>query len=187
MSLLISGDVEASGPCPGLGDLAMFGLVLIEPGLTRRFASGLMRPECERYTPSAYMFGYTREQHEAAEFSILERLLAMDEWLKSLGSPNGRHVLTTDNPGFDFGWLNYECHHKLGYCPFGHSARRIGDVYAGLRGRPRDTAGWKRYRKTPHDHDPMNDSLGNGEAWIAMWEKHGTTAEAQRAGMKVPK
>jgi hypothetical protein len=185
MTILISGDVEASGDCPGMGDLAMFGLVVIEPGLARRFESGLMRPECARYRPSSYMFGVTREQHEAATLTITERMLALREWLRSLGSTNGRYVLVTDNPGFDFGWLNYECHHKLGEGPFGHSARRIGDVYAGLKGEPRNTSGWKKYRKAPHDHNPINDALGNAEAWLEMWRVHGTTKEALLAG--VPK
>lgn len=184
MTILVSGDTEASGDCPGLGDLAMFALVAIEPGLTRRFESGLMRPECKIYRQSAYdVFGITREQHENAPHSIEERIIAMDEWLQGLGSSNGRYVLVTDNPGFDFMWLAYECHHKLGRCPFGHSARRIGDAYAGLRQRPRDTMGWKRLRIAPHDHNPMNDSLGNAQAWLAMWPKYGTTKEALNAGV----
>lgn len=185
MTILISGDVEASGPCAGLGDMAMFGLVVIEPGLTRRFESGLMRPESDRYRPSSYMFGVTREQHEAATFTISERMHAMRDWIQSLGAKNGRHVLVSDNPGFDFGWLNYECQHKLEESIFGHSARRIGDVYAGLRGDPRNTSGWRKYRKAPHDHNPINDALGNAEAWLEMWRLHGTTKEALLAG--VPK
>lgn len=186
MTILISADTEASGPCPGLGDLAMFALVVMEPGQERRFESGLMRPECDRFNPGAYMFGVTREQHLAAEFSIAERMIAMDEWLRTLGSSNGRYVLVSDNPGFDFGWINYECHHKLGYGPFGHSARRIGDVYAGLRSRPRDTSGWKRYRRAPHDHNPVNDALGNAQAWETMWQTHGIGKDAMLAGAPKP-
>lgn len=187
MTILISADVEASGNCPGLGDLACFGLVVIEPGLTRRFESGLMRPECKTYRESAYMFGVTREEHENAPYSITERMIAMSEWIQGLGSSNGRYVMVSDNPGFDFMWLAYESHHKLGQSPFGHSARRIGDVYAGLRQRPRDTQGWKKLRKAPHDHNPINDALGNAEAWLAMWEMYGTTKEALTAGVQKTK
>ena len=185
MTILISADVEASGPCPGMGDLAMFALVAIEPGLTRRFSSGLMRAECERYNPSAYMFGVAREQHLAATATIAERMVAMVQWLDGLGSSNGRYVMVSDNPGFDFGWLNWALwtHTADAGGRFGHSARRIGDVYAGLRQRPRDTSGWKRYRKTPHTHDPLDDALGNAEAWLEMWARHGTTREALEAGV----
>jgi hypothetical protein len=163
----------------------MFALVVVEPGLTRVFESGLMRPECKIYNPKAYMFGVTREEHENAPYSIEERMFAMRDWLEKIESSNGRYVLLSDNPGFDFGWINYECHHKLGMNPFGHSARRIGDAYAGLRSRPRDTSGWKSLRKAPHDHNPANDAKGNAEAWLEMWPKYGTGKEALGAG--VPK
>ena len=188
MTILIMGDVEASGDCPGMGDMAMFALVVIEPGLSRRFESGLMRPECERYRQNCYdVFGITREEHENASYSIAERMQAMSEWLEGLGSSNGRYVLVSDNPGFDAMWMNYECHHKLGRNPFGHSARRIGDVYAGLRGRPRDTMGWKDLRVAPHDHNPLNDALGNAQAWLSMWEKYGPDKDARLAGIPKPR
>jgi hypothetical protein len=49
--------------------------------------------------------------------------------------------------------------------PFGHSARRISDFWAGLQ---RDwwlTQTWKKFRQTPHDHNPVNDAMGNVEAF----------------------
>ena len=48
--------------------------------------------------------------------------------------------------------------------PFGHSGRRIGDFWAGLTGTGA-TQGWKRLRKTAHDHNPVNDAMGNAEAF----------------------
>jgi hypothetical protein len=29
-------------------------------------------------------------------------------------------------------------------------------------------APWKHLRRTPHDHDPVNDARGNAEALLAM-------------------
>jgi hypothetical protein len=29
----------------------------------------------------------------------------------------------------------------------------------------RSTQGWKRLRVTPHDHNPVNDAMGNPEAF----------------------
>jgi hypothetical protein len=55
----------------------------------------------------------------------------------------------------------------------GHSARRIGDVWSGLRKRPLETVTWRRFRVTPHDHDPLNDAMGNAEAWLEMWKQYG--------------
>lgn len=178
MTTLISGDTEISGPCPGLGDLIMFGCVVVEPGLTRSFASGMMRPECPHYEQSRYDFlGITRAQHEAAPYSIEERIRAFAEWVEAIGDPKNLYILLTDNPGVDHAWLTYEMHHKLGRSVLGHSARRIGDAWSGLRQRPRDTSGWHRYRVTPHDHDPANDSRANAEAWLTMWGEHGNPKE----------
>jgi hypothetical protein len=52
--------------------------------------------------------------------------------------------------------------------PFGHSARRIGDFYAGLLGDFQSTQKWKRLRRTKHDHHPVHDALGNAEALIRL-------------------
>jgi hypothetical protein len=167
-------DVEASGPAPCHGDMISFAAVVIEPGLTRRFDSGNMRPACEKFSPGAYAaIGLTREEHLAAPYSIEERMLAFRDWLATLGSANGRYVMLSDNPGFDFQWMNFELLNHVGEQLLGHSARRIGDVWAGLRKRPRETSSWRRYRVTPHDHTPLNDCLGNAEAWLTIWEKYG--------------
>ena len=52
----------------------------------------------------------------------------------------------------------------------GHSARRISDFYAGLVGDFHDSQSWKKWRITPHDHNPVNDSLGNCEAFKRILE-----------------
>jgi hypothetical protein len=49
--------------------------------------------------------------------------------------------------------------------PFGHSARRISDFWAGLNRNWSDTQSWKRFRRTAHDHNPVNDAMGNVEAF----------------------
>ena len=49
--------------------------------------------------------------------------------------------------------------------PFGHSGRRISDFWAGLNRDWGDTQSWKRFRKTAHDHNPVNDAMGNVEAF----------------------
>ena len=33
----------------------------------------------------------------------------------------------SDNPAYDFQWINYGFRHALGTNPFGHSGRRISD------------------------------------------------------------
>lgn len=96
-------------------------------------------------------------------------------WLEEVAQ-GARLVFVSDNPAYDWQHINWAMWTRLGHNPFGHSARRISDYYAGLRRDWRDTQGWKRFRKTPHDHNPVNDALGNAEAlWHMRLGERGTT------------
>ena len=58
------------------------------------------------------------------------------EWL----DPRKPVVFVSDNPAYDFQWINFYFWRYFGQNPFGHSGRRIADYYAlgGLRrSRPR--------------------------------------------------
>ncbi len=79
-------------------------------------------------------------------------------------SPKTRPIFVSDNPAFDFQWINYYFWKHMRMNPFGHSARRISDFYAGLVGDFTKTQEWKALRRTPHDHNPVHDAIGNAEA-----------------------
>lgn len=89
-----------------------------------------------------------------------------DDWLKSVSKDHP--VFVSDNPAYDFQWINYYFWKYFGRNPFGHSARRISDFYAGLKGDFHDTQRWKRLRVTEHDHNPVNDAMGNAEAFARL-------------------
>ena len=74
----------------------------------------------------------------------------------------------SDNPAFDFMWIADGFDRAALDNPFGFSARRIGDFAAGLSGNWKKHTGWKKYRKTPHDHNPVNDAMGNAQALRAL-------------------
>lgn len=158
-------DTEANGPCPGLYSMIQIGVILIdEEGLKNTFfaefypiglkwddnaikAIGLTRSEIEKYPP--------------ADKGILD----LYNWIAATNK-NGRPIMWSDNPAFDWQWVNYYFHLFIGKNPFGFSARRIGDVYCGI---VKDTyASWKHLRKTKHDHFPVNDAKGNAEALLHM-------------------
>ena len=86
------------------------------------------------------------------------------EWL----DPRKPVVFVSDNPAYDFQWINFYFWRYFGENPFGHSGRRIADFYAGLMGDFRSTQKWKRLRRTKHDHHPVHDALGNAEALIRI-------------------
>ena len=74
-------------------------------------------------------------------------------------------VFVSDNVAYDWQWINFYFWKYQGANPFGHSARRIGDFYAGLVGDFRASSKWKKLRITKHDHNPVHDALGNAEAF----------------------
>jgi hypothetical protein len=91
---------------------------------------------------------------------------AFADWL--VEHVTGRPVFVSDNPAYDFQWINYYFDKILGTNPFGHSGRRIGDFSAGLNGKWSGPQDWKRLRKTVHDHNPVNDAMGNVEAFAVL-------------------
>jgi hypothetical protein len=174
---LVAVDVEASGPCPQRGDMISFAAIVIEPNFGWSFCSPfVMRSECPNFEPETYeLLGLTRERHENALNTQAATMANFEQWAIAVMQRAGtnRLVMVSDNPGFDFGWMNHACHMYLGYNPFGHTARKIGDIYSGLRSRPYETQGWKKLRKAPHDHTPYNDALGNAQAFLSMWDLYG--------------
>ncbi len=99
--------------------------------------------------------------------ATLENLRMFDKWLAQFG----REVkFISDNPAYDWQFINYYFHLFLKRNPFGHSARRIGDFYAGLVGDFRASSKWKKLRVTTHDHHPVNDAMGNVEAFKRMMD-----------------
>jgi len=151
--------------------MVCFGAVIVEPGLSKTFyaetgaVSDLWIPE------ALAISGFTREQH----LQFPDPSKAMGDFAKWIDENSvGRPVFVSDNPAFDWQFINYYFHYYLGKNPFGFSARRIGDMYCGM---VKDTfARWKHLRKTIHDHNPVNDAKGNAEAILEM----------KKMGLKIP-
>ncbi|RNL82038.1 hypothetical protein [Halostreptopolyspora alba] len=173
-------DVEASAPTPYRGVMTEFGVVGFE---TRDWFHGHLwdshpdpevpaRPVAEREAP-----GWTTNRlprHDVA--TAREVFTSLHEWMAQLTEHDDRPVFVSDNPGYDVMWMA-EGFDRAGMVnPFGHSARRIGDLAAGLSGNWKNTSEWKKHRRTPHDHNPVNDALGNAEALRAILVRHGQIA-----------
>jgi 3' exoribonuclease, RNase T-like len=164
MSLFIV-DVEADGPCPGLYSMISFGAIKVNRNLDIGFYAKL-RPISDIWNPDALnVSGFTREQ--TLEFDNPESVMKQfASWL--LATSNGNPVFVSDNPAFDWQFINYYFHIYTNNNPFGFSARRIGDFYAGLQQKWSATNDWKKLRKTKHTHNPLDDATGNAEALIAF-------------------
>jgi len=163
---LVVVDVEADGPFPPKYSMVCFGAIVVEPSLTKTFY-GQTKPISSDWLPkSLSISGFTRAQHETFD-EPKEVMEKFREWLSANFSRQA--VFISDNPAFDWTWINYYFHAYLGGNPFGYSARRIGDLYCGMKMNLNCNAEWKKlYRQTKHDHNPLHDAKGNAEALLAF-------------------
>ena len=164
MSLIVV-DVESDGPIPNKYSMICFGAVVVEPSLAKTFY-GITKPISPLWIPEALAIsGITRKEHNT--FDEPEEVMKnFADWIDSVSK--GRPVFISDNPAYDWQFINYYFHYYLGKNPFGFSARRIGDLYCGM---VKDGyAKWKHLRNTTHDHNPVNDAKGNAEALLKMVE-----------------
>ena len=167
-------DVEADGEIPPYYSMVCFGAVIVEPSLNKTFY-GRTRPISESFVPgSLAISGFSREEHEQFDDPAIV-MVDFATWLKN-NSVN-KPVFISDNLAFDWSWINWYFHRFTGSNPFGFSGRRIGDLYCGMKMNSSLNSEWKRlYRKTKHDHNPVNDAIGNAEALL----------EFQKMGLKIP-
>lgn len=170
MSLFVV-DVESDGPCPGLYSMISFGAVKLDGSHKATFL-GKVAPlkGAGRLEEAAAVSGVSREEHE--KYFPPEEIMRNFKWWIEQVNDSGKPVLISDNPAFDWQFINYYFHAFLGENPFGFSARRIGDIYSGIVKNLKASSDWKKLRKTKHDHNPVNDSIGNAEALIAFCKQH---------------
>lgn len=167
--MLIFVDCEARGASPINGTLTEFGCVAYPDMQTfhGRLYEGTPDPE----NPAIPVVG----KQVSTDYEVATALVA---WLKEVAAGK-RVVFVSDNPAYDWQWVA-AMFDKAGIDnPFGHSGRRISDFWAGLRGRWGETQGWKKYRQTTHDHNPVNDALGNAEAYRTIMRDHIAKAAVQ--------
>jgi hypothetical protein len=150
--------------------MVSFGVVKVEPGLTQRFF-GQVRPISEHYDPAALAIARISREEHMGYADPREAMGRLRLWLAEVS--RGEPKMISDNPGFDFSWINYYCHVYTGSNPFGHSARRMGDLYAGLTRSFSNTRDWRALARTPHTHHPVDDAVAVAEALLAVATQYG--------------
>lgn len=163
MSLFVV-DVESDGPCPGLYSMVSFAAVKVSKSLDEHFYAETS-PVTNKFVPEALAISCPSRELHISYPEPKEAMENFKEWIHSTNE-GSRPVFTSDNLAFDWQWINYYFHRFVGENPFGYSGRRIGDIWCGLKGNT--SASWKHLRDTPHDHNPLNDAIGNAEALIKM-------------------
>lgn len=158
MSDLVFVDVEATGATPARGTMTEFGAVH-EPSLVT-FHGVLFESTPDPVVPAIPVVGLP----VASEVEVAQRFAV---WLVEVCGTQ-RPIFVSDNPAFDWQWVAAMFDRAGMENPFGHSARRLGDYWAGLRRNWRDATSWKKLRVTPHTHHPVDDAMGNVEAYREM-------------------
>ena len=166
-------DVEADGPCPGLYSMTELGAVVLGKHKDPNHGfHGQFRPISDQWVPQALaVSGMTREDvmsFAAPAVGMMEFRAWLCQYTKK---DTDRIIFVSDNPAFDWQFVNYYFWKFTGGNPFGHSARRIGDFAAGLRGNWGAHSSWKKLRQTRHTHNPVDDARGNAEALWALMGK----------------
>lgn len=154
---LIFVDCEAYGGAPSVGKLTEFGAVTLHNKDT--FHGVIYKSTPSKNNPAIPEITSSEPINDPA--TVFKNF---ENWIIKV-SGTSRPIFISDNPAFDFQWINDGFWKYIGYNPFGHSARRIGDFYAGLVNDFRAASKWKHLRVTKHDHNPVNDAMGNVEAF----------------------
>ena len=166
MGKLVVVDLETDGNLLGTNSMVCFGAVIVEDGLKRTFY-GKTRPISSEYDPEALaVSGFSREEHETFD-DPKEVMELFEKWLKE--NINGKPTLISDNNGFDASWINWYFIKYLGKNPFGWSSRRMTDLICGYENNLYFK--WKWMRDTVHDHNPVNDAIGNAEVLLKYKKK----------------
>ena len=161
-------DVESDGPIPVDFSMICFGAVVVDDALDKTFY-GQLRPISEKWIPeSLQISGFTREQ--TLQFDDPKEVMGkFRNWLRS--NSQDKLFFISDNNGFDWQFINYYFHHFLGKNLFGHSSTNLGSLYKGV---VKDTSkNFKHLRKTIHTHNPVDDVVGNAEAFLHIQKKMG--------------
>ena len=121
-------DIESDDQSPATGSMVCFGAVLVNDSSKTFY--GKTAPIVSTYNPEALAIsGISREEHKTFD-NPREVMQNFAEWIKN--NSKGRPIFISDNPAYDWQFINFYFHYYLGQNPFGFSARRIGDLYCGM-------------------------------------------------------
>jgi len=157
---LIFVDCEGYGPAPGLNNPTKFEFGAVEFKTRQTFyGQGATKETFSAFRTWLLDFTSTCKKCKGLGY------LPAGDCPDCRGARRSRLTFVSDNVAYDWQFINYYLHLFCHDNPFGHSGRRLGDFYAGLKGNFYETQKWKAWRKTPHDHNPVNDAMGNVEAF----------------------
>ncbi len=158
-------DIEADGPYAPDYSMISFGAVIINKNksIDKTFY-GKLKPISDDFIPEALaVSGFSREETLLFDEPI-DVMNTFTSWL--LNECKGRPKFISDNNGFDWCFMNYYLHKYTKSNPFGYSSTNLGSLYKGCE--KNFFKNFKHLRKTKHTHHPVDDAMGNAEAFLQM-------------------
>ena len=162
-SVYIACDVESDGPAPWLYSMICFGAVVVEEGLDNTFYGELAPISNEWEEEALAVSGFTRAETLAFPDPAVT-MKRFEQWIDGLGSK--RIVLASDNNGYDWMFICWYLWKFCGRNMLGWSSKNINNLAQGLM--KNTSFSCKKWRKTPHDHNPLNDAKGNAEILLEL-------------------
>lgn len=165
--ILISVDVETSGPIPGEYSLLSIGACAVDDP-EQRFECQL-KPISDQADPKALeVSGLSLETLAETGLAPEEAMARFEAWAKAQADNDGELVFVGFNAAFDWSFVNYYFHRFLGRNPFGFTALDIKAYYMGAAATNwRDTkSSAMRAVLRPQsegDHDALHDALFQAE------------------------
>lgn len=131
--VLVSVDIETSGPIPGEYSMLTIGACAIDdPDVS--FACSI-KPITDRADPEALrVTGLSMEELAKIGLPPVQAMQDFEKWLASVTAADGAPVFVGFNAPFDWSFVNYYFHRFLGRNPFGFTAIDIKAFYLGVTG-----------------------------------------------------
>ena len=165
----ISVDVEANGQWVPEYSMIQVGAIVVEPGLNRTFRANLSPLNDNHDDEALRVVGVTHE--ETLKYpDPIDTMCDFHSWVKTIHKP----MFISDNPCFDWKFIDYYFWRFTGGNPFGFTGRDLGALFKGCERSM--FVNFKHLRKTKHSHDPLDDARGNAEAMLEIakrWDVKG--------------
>jgi DNA polymerase III epsilon subunit-like protein len=171
--VLISVDIEASGPSPSTGSLIAIGACRVDDREATFYAELTPLPGLPWHADAERIHGLSRE-HLADHAEAPEVAMArFADWLREVCG-EARPVMVGFNAAFDWMFVADYCHRFLGRNPLGISAMDLKAVYMGRF----HVAAWSATTKQdvtrdlpvalPHTHNALDDARMQAELARAL-------------------
>jgi DNA polymerase III epsilon subunit-like protein len=170
--VLISVDVEASGPIPGEYSMLSIGACRVDDW-HKTFECEL-KPINANYDPAAMeATGLKLDDFKKKGLPPVEGMKLFNQWLKEQEATGGKLVFVGFNAPFDWSFVNYYFLQYLQHNPFGFTSLDIKAYYMGVTGcRWSETSSSQIARDVNPtkigDHNPLHDAIYQAELFTLI-------------------